>query len=165
MHPSLVVKNASGGAGDAPRHNAVFARGDIAPGDILAVMPKCWCLTPRTGSITNVLPRDVLADLDEAALILTVMYERALGARSPWAPYFALLPAESENLPFLWDERDATRWLQGTEVFRRIAEDLPAMRADHAVHGRVSKVRGSNDGVLPGWKGAAEDRRANPRAF
>lgn len=132
MHPSLVVKNASGGAGDAPRHNAVFARGDIAPGDILAVMPKCWCLTPRTGSITNVLPRDVLADLDEAALILTVMYERALGARSPWAPYFALLPAESENLPFLWDERDATRWLQGTEVFRRIAEDLPAMRADHA---------------------------------
>ena len=132
MHPSLVVKNASGGAGDAPRHNAVFARGDIAPGDILAVMPKCWCLTPRTGSITNVLPRDVLANLDEAALILTVMYERALGSRSPWAPYFALLPAESENLPFLWDERDVTRWLEGTEVHRRIAEDLPAMRADHA---------------------------------
>ena len=63
---------------------------------------------------------------------MTVMYERALGARSPWAPYFALLPAESENLPFLWDERDAARWLEGTEVFRRIAEDLPAMRADHA---------------------------------
>ena len=131
LHPSLVVKNASGG-GDAPRHNAVFARGDIAPGDVLVVIPKCWCLTPRTGSITNVLPRDVLADLDEAALILTVMYERALGSRSPWAPYFALLPGESENLPFLWDERDAARWLEGTEVFRRIAEDLPAMRADHA---------------------------------
>ena len=65
LHPSLCVKNASGG-GDAPRHNAVYAKGDIAPGDVLVTMPKCWCLTSRTGSLTNVLPMDELANLDEA---------------------------------------------------------------------------------------------------
>ena len=66
------------------------------------------------------------------ALILTVMYERAMGQRSPWWPYFAMLPTESEPLPFLWKEEDVATWLEGTEVFRRIVEDLPAMRADHA---------------------------------
>ena len=63
-HPSLCVKNAS--PNGAPRHNAVYAKGDIAPGDVLVTMPKCWCLTARTGSITNVLPMDELANLDEA---------------------------------------------------------------------------------------------------
>jgi len=64
LHPSLCVKNAS--PTGAPRHNAVYAKGDIAPGDVLVTMPKCWCLTSRTGSITNVLPMDELANLDEA---------------------------------------------------------------------------------------------------
>jgi hypothetical protein len=43
-----------------------------------------------------------------------------------------MLPTESEPLPFLWKEDDVATWLEGTEVFRRIVEDLPAMRADHA---------------------------------
>jgi hypothetical protein len=64
LHPSLCVKNAS--PTGAPRHNAVYAKGDIAPGDVLVTMPKCWCLTSRTGSLTNVLPMDELANLDEA---------------------------------------------------------------------------------------------------
>ena len=61
-----------------PRHNAVFAAGAVKPGDVLCVIPKAWCLTSRNGSITTVLPQYAMDNLDEAGLILAVMYERAM---------------------------------------------------------------------------------------
>jgi hypothetical protein len=59
FHPSLELRNLGGGGGGgahAPRNNAVFAAGAIKPGDVLCRIPKAWCLTARTGSITSVLP-------------------------------------------------------------------------------------------------------------
>ena len=108
IHPALEFRNVAP-VGATHRHNAVFAAAPVAPGDVLCRIPKSWCLTARTGSITSVLPSSVLADLDEAGLILAVMYERALGEGSPWAPYFACLPPDAEPLPYLWpNERAAS---------------------------------------------------------
>ena len=130
IHPALEFRNVAP-PGATHRHNAVFAAAPVAPGDVLCRIPKSWCLTARTGSITSVLPSSVLADLDEAGLILAVMYERALGECSPWAPYFACLPPDAEPLPYLWPNERAAEWLEGTEVFARLVADAPLMREDH----------------------------------
>ena len=130
IHPALEFRNVAP-PGATHRHNAVFAAAPVAPGDVLCRIPKSWCLTARTGSITSVLPSSVLADLDEAGLILAVMYERALGEGSPWAPYFACLPPDAEPLPYLWPNERAAEWLEGTEVFARLVADAPLMREDH----------------------------------
>ena len=130
IHPALEFRNVAP-VGATHRHNAVFAAAPVAPGDVLCRIPKSWCLTARTGSITSVLPSSVLADLDEAGLILAVMYERALGEGSPWAPYFACLPPDAEPLPYLWPNERAAEWLEGTEVFARLVADAPMMREDH----------------------------------
>ena len=95
-------------------------------------IPRAWCVSPRHASITSVLPRRALDDLDDAALILTVMYERALGAASPWAPYFAVLPSGGQPLPFRGTRTDSERSLAGTDAYRRVREDEPTMREDHA---------------------------------
>ena len=138
LHPNVSLVNdaaavagGAGGDGDGGgRHNAVYAVGAIAPGDALAVIPKAWCLTPSNSSISLVVPMDDLDDLEDAALVLAVMYERAMGEKSPWYPYFSILPS-SEDLPCLWTDDKAEAWLEGTDVLSRIENDEPAMRYDH----------------------------------
>ena len=94
------------------------------------MIPKAWCLTPSNSSISLVVPMDDLDDLEDAALVLAVMYERAMGEKSPWYPYLSILPG-SEDLPCLWTDDKAEAWLEGTDVLSRIENDEPAMRVDH----------------------------------
>jgi hypothetical protein len=70
----------------------------VSVGDVLVEIPKAWCLTPRTGSVSLAIPEEELEDLDEAALILAVMYERAKGEASAWWPYFKRLPQDHEPI-------------------------------------------------------------------
>ena len=132
LHPSLVARDVAAPGADRPHRSVFAANGPVRVGDVLCEIPRAWCVSPRHASITSVLPRRALDDLDDAALILTVMYERALGAASPWAPYFAVLPSGGEPLPFTWDEDRFERSLAGTDAYRRVREDEPTMREDHA---------------------------------
>ena len=76
-----------------------------------------------------VLPRRALDDLDDAALILTVMYERALGAASPWAPS----SPERRRAAAVHVGRGPIRAKpRGTDAYRRVREDEPTMREDRA---------------------------------
>jgi hypothetical protein len=111
--------------------NAAFASADVRVGDVLVDIPKAWCLTPLTGSVSLAVPEEDLADLDEAALILAVMYERARGEASAWWPYFRRLPRDHEPIPLMWSDDDK-KHLAGTDVASRLKSDAPALREDHA---------------------------------
>jgi hypothetical protein len=99
-------------AGPTPPSAAAFAREDVHVGDVLAEIPKAWCLTRTTGSISLVLPRSVSEPLDEEALILTVMHERARGEESPWWPYLSTIP-----------RREGLDPNPGSELEARLRED------------------------------------------
>ena len=130
LHPSLELRDITL-AGSTRVSNAAYAKDSIKVNDILCEIPKEWCLTPTTGSLSFAIPSDDLEDLDETALILAVMYERARGVESPWAPYFNRLPHDHEPLPFLWSEEEMNE-LTGTEVSFRVKDDTRAMREDHS---------------------------------
>ena len=130
LHAALELRDVTP-RGSTRVSNAVFASADVCVGDVLVEIPKAWCLTPRTGSVSLAVPEDDLEDLDEAALILAVMYERAKGEASAWWPYFRRLPADHEPIPTLWSEEDK-KHLAGTDVAARLKSDAAALRADHA---------------------------------
>jgi SET domain-containing protein 6 len=46
-------------------------------------------------------------------LIIAVMYEKALGATSAWAPYLAFLPADMSHMPLYWSDEELEQ-LRGT---------------------------------------------------
>ena len=130
LHAALELRDVTP-PGSTRVSNAAFASADVSVGDVLVEIPKAWCLTPRTGSVSLAVPEDDLEDLDEAALILAVMYERAKGEASAWWPYFRRLPADHEPIPTLWSEEDK-KHLAGTDVAARLKSDAAALRADHA---------------------------------
>ena len=105
------------GDGDDRRHYAVYARRAIAPDDVLvASIPKASCLSARTCSCAAALRAERLGG--GLALNIAIMHERALGERSRWAGYFAVLPRRGERgLPMFWSEEQRRR-LRGTDLLQ-----------------------------------------------
>jgi hypothetical protein len=130
LHAALELRDVTP-PGSTRVSNAAFASADVRVGDVLVDIPKAWCLTPLTGSVSLAVPEEDLADLDEAALILAVMYERARGEASAWWPYFRRLPRDHEPIPLMWSDDDK-KHLAGTDVASRLKSDAPALREDHA---------------------------------
>jgi len=130
LHAALELRDVTP-PGSTRVSNAAFASADVSVGDVLVDIPKAWCLTPLTGSVSLAVPEEDLADLDEAALILAVMYERARGEASAWWPYFRRLPRDHEPIPLMWSDDDK-KHLAGTDVASRLKSDAPALREDHA---------------------------------
>ena len=161
LHDALELRDVTP-PGSTRVSNAAFASADVRVGDVLVEIPKAWCLTPRTSSVSLAIPEEELEDLDEAALILAVMYERAKGEASAWWPYFRRLPHEHEPIPLLWSEDDK-KHLIGTDVAARLESDAPALREDHA---RIMDVCRAHAGKLPAFfpDGIAPESRAEPRA-
>ena len=146
LHPSLELRDVTPD-GQTRVSTAAFARNPVKINDVLCEIPKEWCLTPQTGSISLAVPIHDLDDLDDAALIFAVMYEKALRESSAWWPYFNRLPFDHEPLPFLWDTSDQAE-LRGTEVSFRVEDDLRAMREDHGRVVRLCREHVAKLGVL-----------------
>jgi hypothetical protein len=146
LHDALELRDVTP-PGSTRVSNAAFASADVSVGDVLVEIPKAWCLTPRTGSVSLAIPEEELEDLDEAALILAVMYERAKGEASAWWPYFKRLPQDHEPIPLLWSEDDK-KHLVGTDVAARLESDAPALREDHA---RIMDACRAHAGKLPAF--------------
>jgi hypothetical protein len=146
LHDALELRDVTP-PGSTRVSNAAFASADVSVGDVLVEIPKAWCLTPRTGSVSLAIPEEELEDLDEAALILAVMYERAKGEASAWWPYFKRLPQDHEPIPLLWSEDDK-KHLAGTDVAARLESDAPALREDHA---RIMDACRAHAGKLPAF--------------
>jgi SET domain-containing protein 6 len=121
------------GDGDDRRHYAVYARRAIAPDDVLvASIPKASCLSARTCSCAAALRAERLGG--GLALNIAIMHERALGERSRWAGYFAVLPRRGERgLPMFWSEEQRRR-LRGTDLLPHVLEDDRALAEDFEEH-------------------------------
>ena len=114
-------------------HYAVFARRDIADGDVVVrSIPKRACLSARTSSCAPQLRAERLGG--GLALNIAIMHERSLGELSAWHGYFAVLPDRGERtLPMFWPER-ALRALRGTELAAHVAADAVSLREDYDEH-------------------------------
>jgi hypothetical protein len=112
----------------------------ISVGDVVMRAPKDSCLTFRGSALLPLLhgaqdgpapprgprrrkptpPRDpaalVAAAPDDVRLTLALLFERAIGPRSRWAPYLATLPRSVAGVPTVWPEDEAADLLRGTEL-------------------------------------------------
>lgn len=107
----------------------VFATSDLAEGQSLALVPKSAILSVLTCSLAELIDKEQLGG--GLALTLALMYERALGPASRWAPYIASLPPGGEYLPMFWSESERGL-LAGTEAAGRGEHDAAMTEADYA---------------------------------
>ncbi|XP_030462802.1 ribosomal lysine N-methyltransferase 3 [Syzygium oleosum] len=121
------MKSQSIDSGDALRFTddpslgiAVRALRDLREGDVVAAIPKAACLTVRTGGASSLVEAAGLEG--SLGLSVALMYERSLGASSPWAGYLQLLP-EEECLPMVWTLDEVDGLLRGTELHKTVRED------------------------------------------
>ena len=113
-------------------HYAVYARRDIAKGDVL--LPP----SPRRRASARALHRAAELRAERLggglALNIAIMHERRLGDASRWAGYFAVLPKRGERtLPMFWSESEL-RHLRGTDLLIHVREDASAMADDFREH-------------------------------
>jgi hypothetical protein len=118
----------------------VFAKRDIAVGRTCVKIPKSGCITWQTSSLSALLSAEkgraargaragrggavaraggagLLSDVPaNVKLILCLIHELHLGARSPWAPYLQTLPSCEAGIPLLWPQIEARKLLRGTEL-------------------------------------------------
>ncbi|KAI6699985.1 hypothetical protein NL676_014309 [Syzygium grande] len=121
------MKSQSIDSGDALRFTddpslgiAVRALRDLREGDVVAAIPKAACLTVRTGGASSLVEAAGLEG--SLGLSVALMYEKSLGASSPWAGYLQLLP-EAECLPMVWTLDEVDGLLRGTELHKTVRED------------------------------------------
>jgi len=107
----------------------VCARRNIAKGRSIIKIPKSACLCWRTGALAQSLkasrvgvslpggPRLLSLDdvPDTVRLVLCLLHEIDLGAKSRWAPYLATMPNCDAGVPLLWPSADL-KLLDGTEL-------------------------------------------------
>ncbi|KAL2325218.1 hypothetical protein Fmac_024276 [Flemingia macrophylla] len=99
---------------------AVRALCQLKEGDVVAKMPKEACLTTKTSGASEIIEE---AGLDgHLGLAFTIMYERSLGADSPWVGYLQLLPLQ-ECVPICWTLDEVNELLCGTELHQTVQED------------------------------------------
>ncbi|KAI0519726.1 hypothetical protein KFK09_007185 [Dendrobium nobile] len=106
---------------------SVRALCDLKEGDLVATIPKSSCLTIRTSGISSVIEDAGLGGF--LGLAMALMYERSLGAASPWEGYLQLLP-ERECVPLVWSLEEVDKLLVGTELHKIIIEDKKFLYED-----------------------------------
>jgi len=95
----------------------VCARRNIAKGRSIIRIPKSACLCWRTGALAQSLKasRFDVSLPDTVKLVLCLLHEIDLGAKSKWAPYLATMPNCDAGVPLLWPCADL-KLLDGTEL-------------------------------------------------
>lgn len=90
----------------------VFSTASIPQDEIIFSIPKSCILSIRTCAISNLLE---ISEIDGMlGICLAYLYERSLGASSPWHPYIAICP---KDVPIskLWSKEEQLI-LKGSEV-------------------------------------------------
>ena len=91
-----ITTHADGTMGIDRYHYAVYAKRNLAVDTpVVTAIPKAACLSARTCSCAAALRAERLGG--GLALNIAIMHERALGERSRWAGYFAVLPRRGER--------------------------------------------------------------------
>lgn len=99
---------------------SVRALYELKEGDLVATIPKRSCLTIRTSGISPLIEASGLDG--SLGLALALMYERSLGAASPWEGYLQIL-LDRECVPFTWSLNEVDNLLVGTELHETVKED------------------------------------------
>ncbi|DBA79474.1 TPA: hypothetical protein ACH3X2_007744 [Trebouxia sp. C0005] len=105
---------------------AVVAARDVAEHDVLCEIPKEAVLSVRNSAIANLIEEEQLGG--GLGLILSIMYEVSIGARSKWHAYLQSLPSR-EYLPLFWQEIELAL-LQGTELSGKADADRTLTQED-----------------------------------
>ena len=97
----------------------VLAKEDIDEDEELFSLPRSSILTVDNSS----LPSNLKTELEEPwfALVLAMVFEYQLGAKSKWKPYFDLLPTELDTLIY-WSEQEL-EGLQGSAVILKTGKE------------------------------------------
>ncbi|KAL6507535.1 hypothetical protein OROGR_023730 [Orobanche gracilis] len=100
---------------------------DLREGDLVATIPKQSCLTMKTSGARQLIDD---AGLDGyLGLSVALMYEKSLGANSPWFAYLQILP-QFEPIPLLWSFEELHNLLSGTELHKIVVEDRALINED-----------------------------------
>jgi hypothetical protein len=110
---------------------AVHAAADLAPGTLLATIPKTAVLSCRSTAVAPALASAHLAG--GLAVAVAVAAEAAAGPASPWAGYLTSLPRPAENLPVAWPA-SALAAAAGSDLPGRAAGDAAAVEEDFVEH-------------------------------
>eukprot|EP00242_Pyramimonas_sp_CCMP2087_P014574 CAMPEP_0198197664 /NCGR_PEP_ID=MMETSP1445-20131203/1227_1 /TAXON_ID=36898 /ORGANISM="Pyramimonas sp., Strain CCMP2087" /LENGTH=264 /DNA_ID=CAMNT_0043867001 /DNA_START=195 /DNA_END=986 /DNA_ORIENTATION=- len=125
--PTAIEMRACGGVENGSRpHYAVFANRNVNIGEAVVDIPKRVCLNSVTTRISGLMDQAEISG--GLALIIAVMFERALGEESYWFPYFQILP-QREPLPMFWS-KDELQIVKGTDLRKIIRSDRVDMRED-----------------------------------
>ncbi|KAK8952190.1 hypothetical protein KSP39_PZI004246 [Platanthera zijinensis] len=106
---------------------SVRALYDLKEGDLVATIPKRSCLTIRTSGISPLIEASGLDGC--LGLALALMYERSLGAASPWEGYLQILP-DRECVPFTWSLEEVDDLLVGTELHKIVISTRQTVKED-----------------------------------
>lgn len=107
IHPSLDIRSHAPDSG-----YGVFATSTIAKDEIVAKIPKACILSISTCAISNFLDEAGLEGM--LGVCFAYLYERSLGAQSPWYQYISICPT-TVPISKLWT-KDEQRMIRGTEV-------------------------------------------------
>lgn len=130
LHDNGIVWNPSTvtlcGGTDGEVGFAVAAARDVPEHDTLCEIPKEAVLSVRNSAIANLIEEEQLGG--GLGLILSIMYEVSIGARSKWHAYLQSLPSR-EYLPLFWQEEELAL-LQGTELAGKADADRTLTQED-----------------------------------
>ncbi|KAI8824019.1 uncharacterized protein EV422DRAFT_518627 [Fimicolochytrium jonesii] len=108
----------------------VFAKKNLEVDQGLCIIPKDAVLSVRNCAIADTLES---LEIDGVlGLAVCLMYERHMGASSPWSAYLASLP-DFEPLPIFWPSSDLAE-LKGTDLATQVQNDLVLLQADYTAH-------------------------------
>ena len=145
----------------------IVATADIAPETVLFTIPRNSILCAKTSDlparIPDVFSEDTVLEDDEddsklqdpwSMLILIMMYEHLKGEKSPWKPYFDVLPTAFET-PMFWSGEELSE-LQASSIVGRIGRDT----VSQMIHDKIlSVIRAHDEVFFP----SAQDRLSDER--
>ncbi|BGO99064.1 hypothetical protein NBRC10513v2_000165 [Rhodotorula toruloides] len=107
---------------DSHGHARVVALACIPTTTTVGRIPKSLVLSHRTSSLLlDDSARSTLDSLLPALrLAVHVAHELRLAAHSRWHVYLASCPTEEVPVALLWDDGEASSWLEGTQVEREV---------------------------------------------
>ena len=115
----------------------IFSRCSLQPDQVVAVISKQACLSPRNSGIAGLLQRAMIDG--HIAVTLAVMYERSIGEASRWHGYLQSL-AENEPIVMLWSDEEL-RMLEGTELHLEVDNDRVRGHACDPLSSQAARYR------------------------
>ncbi|KAL2871300.1 ribosomal lysine N-methyltransferase [Aspergillus lucknowensis] len=127
----------------------VVAQADIVEGEDLFSIPRDLILSTHNSKLGDLLSQDLEELGPWLSLMLVMIYEYLEGDRSPWAPYFKVLPQNFDTLMF-WSAEELQE-LQGSAVVDKIGKE----EAEELILESIAPIVRSNPSLFPPIDGLA----------